>query len=454
MNVTLEKKVDGTGIITVNIEENDYAAKVTSQLKEIGRTHTIPGFRKGHVSIDQLRRRFGKEVKSDVINHEVIDAAVKYLEDNKIEILGQILPVEVKQIDLQDKDYTFQYEIGLQPDINIELNKDITVPFYSIEITDEMIKEQDQALRERFGKQGPGEEVDAKAIVKGTIMELNADGTVKEGDDAIQVVDGIFAPMYFSDKAIADTFLGKKVGDKVVFNPYTATGGNTAELASMLHISKEKAADTKADFEINIAEIIVVTPATLGEEYYKEVFGDSVKDEEQYFAAIKNMIASQLAPNSQILFDREAEKVLCDKYDSMALPATFLKKWLVSRQEELTEDNIDEEYARMEPALKWQVIKGEIARKNDIKIEAGDLESYAKLLARRQLAQYGMANADDDIVDNFAKRFLDNRESRQNIAEQVSDRKLFMCIRAKVNVEEKSVSLDEFKKIANPDAEQ
>lgn len=453
MNVTLEKKEDGTGIITVNVEENDYAAKVTSQLKEIGRTHTIPGFRKGHVSVDQLRRRFGKEVKSDVINRDVIDAAVKYLDDNKIEILGQILPVEVKEINLNDKDYTFQYEIGLTPEVAVELSKDIKVPFYNIEVSEEMVKEQDQALRERFGTQGPGEEVDAKAIVKGSITELNADGTVKEGDDAIRVVDGIFAPMYFVDKTQTALFAGKKVGDKVVFNPWNATGGNEAELASMLHINKEKAAEKKGDFEINIAEIIVLTPATLGEDLYKAAFGDSVKTEDEYYNALRSMIASQLAPNSQILFDRDAEKVLTQKYADMQLPANFLKKWLVSRNEELTEDNIDEEYTRMEPSLKWQVIKEKIAATNDIKIEAGDLENYAKILARRQLAQYGMANADDDLVDNFAKRFLENRESRQNIAEQVGDRKLFMCIRAKVNAEEKTVSLDEFKKLANPDAE-
>ncbi|MBD5214159.1 MAG: trigger factor [Bacteroidales bacterium] len=453
MNVTLEKKEDGTGIITVNVEEQDYAAKVTSQLKEIGRTHTIPGFRKGHVSIDQLSRRFGKEVKSDVINREVIDAAVKYLEDNKVEILGQILPVEVKEINLNDKDYTFQYEVGLAPEVNVELNKDINIPFYTIEVSEEMVKEQDQAVRERFGTQGPGETVDAKAIVKGSIMELNADGTVKEGDDAIQVVDGIFAPMYFTDKAQAELFAGKKVGDKVVFNPWTATGGNTTELASMLHISKEKAEEAKGNFEINISEIIVLTPATLGEDLYKAAFGDSVKTEEEYYNALRSMIASQLAPNSQILFDRDAEKVLTEKYNDIKLPANFLKKWLVSRNEELTDANIDEEYTRMEPALKWQVIKDKIAASNDIKVEAADLESYAKMLARRQLAQYGMVNADDDLVDNFAKRFLENRESRQGIAEQVGDRKLFMCIRAKVNVEEKTVSLDEFKKLANPDAE-
>lgn len=453
MNVTLEKKEDGTGIITVNIVENDYAEKVTSKLKEIGRTHVIPGFRKGHISIDQLRRRFGKEIKSDVINHEVIEEAIKYIDENKIDVMGQIMPVEIKEINLQDKDYTFQYEVGIAPELNIELNKDITVPFYTIEVTDEMVKEQDKALCERFGKQGPGEEADAKALIKGSLVELNADGSPKEGEEAIKVEEAIFGPMYFTDKSQAELFLGKKVGDKVVFNPRKATGDNVTEMSSMLHIDKERAAHVENDFEITITEIIVLTPATHGEELYKEVFGENVKTEEEYFEAIKGMVTSQLAPNSQILFDRDAEKVLTDKYGDMKLPANFLKKWLVSRQEELTAENIDEEYAKMEPALKWQVIKENIVKNNDIKVEQDDVENYAKMLARRQLAQYGMANADDDLVAGFAKRFLENKESQRGIIEQVSDRKLFMCIRAKVNVENKTVSLDEFKKLANPDAE-
>ena len=154
-------------------------------------------------------------------------------------MLGEPLPVEVKEINLDDTDYTFEYEIGLAPEINVEINKDMTVPFYTIEVSDEMLKEQDTALCERFGAQVPGEEVDAKALVKGAIMQLNEDGSVRTDEDAIQVVDGIVAPMYFSDKEQAALFLGKKVGDKVVFNPHKTCNGNAAELASMLHIDKE-----------------------------------------------------------------------------------------------------------------------------------------------------------------------------------------------------------------------
>ena len=177
MNVSIEKIDNVNGKITVSIEENDYKDKVTSELKRIGKTHTLPGFRKGHVTVDQLRRRFGKQVKSDVINQEVYDAVINYIRENKIAILGEPLPVEVKEIDINDADYTFEYEIGITPEFSVDL-KNVNLPYYNIEVSKEMVDEQDVNFRERFGNQVPGEEVDAKALVKGSIMELDRKSVV------------------------------------------------------------------------------------------------------------------------------------------------------------------------------------------------------------------------------------------------------------------------------------
>lgn len=449
MDIKLERKEDGTGIITVNVTENDYEAKVTENLKTIGRTHNIPGFRKGHISMDQLRRRFGRDVKSDVINHEVIESTLNYIRDNKINCLGELLPVEVKEINLNDKDYTFQYEVGLAPDIDVTLDKNTTIPFYTIEVTDEMVKDQDAQLRQRFGKQVDGEEVTDNAFIKGTIMELNADGSVKEGEDAIQNINGMILISHSANKEEAAKFVGKKKGEKVVFNPRTLSNGNEKEIASLLAIDADKAAAVNGDFEFNIGDILVVKEADHDEDFYKAAFNRNFENEQEYYDELKKVIAAQLAPNSQILFDQTAEKVLVEKYGDMKVPANFLKKWLVSRQEGITEETVDEEFARMEPAVKWQIIRDRIAETNEIAPTKEDVESYAKSYARQQLAQYGMYDADDEMVDGFAKRFMEDKNFSRQIVEQVTDRKLFMCIRALVNVEEKTVSLDEFKKLAN-----
>ena len=450
MQVTLEKTSALEGLIKVEVAENDYLPKVNKELKEIGRTRQIPGFRPGHVSLEQLRRRFGKEVKSHVLNEEVFNAVINYLRENKVDILGEPLPVKVEEINLDDKDYTFSYEVALAPEFDVDLNKDMHVPFYNIEVSQEMVDQQDTALRERFGAQVPGETVEGKALVKGAIMQLDAEGNVRSDEEAIQVVDGIVAPMFFKNEAEVEKFNGKKVGDKVVFNPWDTCNGNAAELASMLHTNKEKVADLHDNFEMAISEIIVVKPAEHNEEFYKEVFaGSEVTDEETYFAELRKMIATQ--PNSDMMFNRDVQDEIVKKFGNFDLPAGVLKKWLVARNEGLNAENVEAEYEKMVPGIKWELIQGKIARNQDIKVTEDDVLSFAKGLAFQQFAQYGMTNMDDETLTTYAKRILENKEYGRRIREDVANRKLFNVIKAMVSLDEKTVSLDEFKKLANPD---
>lgn len=452
MQVTLEKTSGLEGLIKVEVAENDYLPKVNKELKEIGRTRQIPGFRPGHVSLEQLRRRFGKEVKSHVLNEEVFNAVINYLRENKVDILGEPLPVKVEEINLDDKDYNFAYEVALAPEVNVELNKDMHVPYYNIEVSQEMVDQQDTALRERFGAQVPGETVEGKALVKGAIMQLDAEGNVRSDEDAIQVVDGIVAPMFFKSETEAAKFEGKKVGDKVVFNPWDTCNGNPAELASMLHTDKEKVADLHDNFEMAISEIIVVKPAEHNEDFYKEVFaGSTVTDEETYFAELRKMIAGQLQPNSDMMFNRDVQDELVKKFGGFELPSGVLKKWLVARNEGLTEENVETEYEKMVPGIKWELIQGTIARKQEIKVTEEDVLNFAKGLAFQQFAQYGMTNMDDETLTSYAKRILENKDYGRRIREDVANRKLFNVIKALVTLDEKTVSLDEFKKLANPE---
>ncbi|MDE6323400.1 MAG: trigger factor [Paramuribaculum sp.] len=451
MNIT-STNIDSVSLrLTVAVEESDYKAKVTEDLKKIGRTHQIPGFRKGHISIKDLERRFGKQVTSDVINQVVYEAVMNYIRDNKLNVLGQPLPVEVKELDLKNqKEFTFEYDLAVAPELDVEVDKNITVPYYNIEVTDAMIDEQDAAFRKRFGAQVPGEEFEKDALVKGSIMQLDENGSIKEGDGAIQVVSGILAPMYFADKDEAAKFEGKKVGDKVVFNPRKATGDNVTELSSMFNIDKERVAEIQGDFEMAISEIIVVKPAEPGEEFYTNVFGkDKVHNEEEYRNAVKELIEGELSGNSDMIFRWEARKVYMEKYGNMELPAELLKKWLIMRNEDLNEENVEESYQRMESDLKWQLILDKIVAKLDVKVEKDDLLEFAKGLAARQFAQYGMTNMDDETITKYAENILADKNYIGRIQEQVGEVKTFNALKEAVALAEETVSLDKFKEIAS-----
>lgn len=450
MEIKFEKSGEIRGVITVNVTEADYEAKVTEKLKEIGKKHVIPGFRKGHISLPELRKRFGREVKSESINDVVINAVFDYIKEQNIHILGQPIPAEAVEIDLQQKDYEFKYDVALWPELNLKVDKSVNLPFYQIEVTDKMVEDQDKSLCERFGTQEPGDEVDSKAVVKGVIEQLDTEGNVVTGEDAIMVQNGIVAPFLFKDKDQEALFIGKHVNDKIVFNPFKASGEQVAEVASMLNIDKEKAAETKGDFQFVISEIIVVKPAEHNQEYFDNVFGkDKVHNEDEYRAALRNMIASSLMPNSFQLFNRDAHDYLMKTYGDMNLDNDLLKKFILMTDRNLTAEQLEADYDKMLPSIKWDIISGEIADKLNVKVTEDDLLARAKFIANQQLQQYGMMNMDEETIADFGRRILSDKNSRKRIAEEVEDLKMFDAIRNNVTIDEKTVSLDEFSKIAS-----
>lgn len=441
----MEKNGNVGGIITVSLEEKDYQEKVSKDLKAIGLKHHIDGFRPGKVPAGILKKMFGKQVLADVINRETVDALFKYIEDQKLSILGEPLSEDSQEVDFDKKDFTFKFEVGLAPEIALDVNKDISVPFYTIKVDEDMVKRQDEAFARRFGSQVPGDAADETALIKGAVVELNEDGTVKE--DGIST-NTIISMEYISSTDEKDKFLGKKVGDKVVFNPAAASKGSAAEVASMLNVEKEQAENIKSDFEFDIKEIIVLKLAEKNQEYFDNVFGkDTVKNEAEYAEKLKEMIATQLMLDSNYRFTLDSQKVIMEKVGKLELPVEFLKKWLKKTNEKINDENVDAEFEKMLPAAEWQLVKEKIAKNFDVKVDDEDLKREAKVLSAQQFAQYGMANVPDEYIEKYANDFLENKEYRQRLIDKAVEDKLFAAIKGAVSLDEKSVSVDEFNEL-------
>lgn len=440
--MTMEKNGNVGGVITVSLEEKDYQDKVNGELKKIGRQRQIAGFRPGKVPAGLLKKMFGKQVLAEVVNRETIDALFKYIEEQKLSILGEPLSDSMQEVDFSSKDFTFKFEVGLAPEFTVAVDKSLKVPYYTITVDDEMVKRQDDAFSRRFGSQVKGEEVDETALVKGEIVELNEDGSVKEGGISTNT---IISMEYISGTAAKDDLMGKKMGDKVVFNPAAVSNGNVSEIASMLNIDKNQAEAIKSDFEFTIKEIIVLKLAEKNQEYFDNVFGkDAVKTEEEYMVKLKEMLATQLMLDSNYRFTIDAQKAIMEKVGKLELPVEFLKKWLVKTNEKIDEANVDAEFDRMLPAAEWQLVKEKIAKELGIKVADDDLKREAKMLAAQQLSQYGMHNVPDEYIEKYAEDFLNNKEQRQRLIDKAVDDKLFAAVKEAATVENKQVSTEEF----------
>lgn len=442
MNVNYAKIDDVRGELTVTIEEKDYSDKVKKQLKEITKTHQEPGFRPGHVPAGIINKKYGKAVKYDVINKEVGEAVFNYIKENGLHVLGNPIPQQNENFNLEDKDFTFTFKVGLAPEFDTHVNKDLHIPYYKIKVTDEMINTQDDALRRRLGKQVPGDTVEENALVKGVITELDTDGNPLEG--GIVVENGIVAPSYFKSEDQKKLFEGKHPGDSIVFNPAATCDNNATEMSSMLNIDKSDVESHSGDFRFDIKEIIVLKPAEHDEEFFKNTFGDRVHNEEEYREAIKNMLAQNLAGDSNYRFSIDAQKAIAGAVGSLNLPDEILKDFLKSQNEALTDENIDEEYVRLRPQLEWELIKEKIAGDLDIKVEEADLLNTARLMAQNQFAQYGMTNVPADMLDKYAKDILNDKKAYNQIYSQTSDMKLYNGIRASVTLDEKDVDVEGF----------
>ena len=197
MNVTINKIDAVNATITVSLEEKDYQDKVKKALRDINMTRPEPGFRPGKVPAGLIQKKYGKAVKYDVVNKEVTDALFNYIKDNEIQVLGNPVPATKEEFDLEAADYTFTFNVGVAPEIDTHVNKDLTVPYYTIEVSDEMVDRQSDMYRNRYGAQVPGETVEPNALVKGVITELNEDGSIKEG--GILNENGIVSPQYFKN---------------------------------------------------------------------------------------------------------------------------------------------------------------------------------------------------------------------------------------------------------------
>ena len=447
MNISQENKSNVSAVVKIEVAKTDYEEKVEKALRSYRQRATIPGFRKGMVPLGMLKKMVGKSILADEINNVVSEALYNYIKENNINVLGEPLPSESQEkIDFDTQEnFTFCFDVAIAPEIAVSLTKKDKLNSYRIAIDDDMVAKQKEAFCNRYGVQEPVEVAGEKDIVKGNFVELDENNAPKEGGIS---VESLLTPAYLKDDAEKAKFVGVKSGEKVIFNPAAACGGNDTELAAMLHIDKEKAADMKSNFEVAVTTILTFRAAEMGQELYDNIFGkDTVKSEEEFTAKTREMLVAQMQPESDYKFGLDARALLEKKVGELELPDEMLKRWLVVSGENRTKESVEEEYPKMLPDLKWQLIKEAIVKKFAVKVDDADMLAMAKKVTRSQFAQYGMMNVPDELLDKYASDMLKDKKTVTNVAERATEEKILAVIKEHVTLTEKELPMDQFYKL-------
>ena len=447
MNIVRKDLDQNNAIVTLSIEKADYTEKVDKKLRDARKKANIPGFRPGMVPVGLIKKMYGKQMLAEEINKLVSDNLYNYIRDNKINILGEPLPNEAEQkaIDFESQEeFEFVFDLGIAPEFEVELTKKDKVKYYSIAVSDDMIENQVKSYTGRYGKYVQEEDVEEKDMLKGELLEM-ADGKVNE--DGLKVQDATLTPAYMKDDAQKALFVGAKKGDVITFNPAKAFENET-EISSMLKISKEAAKTIDSDFQLKIESITRYHESEINQELFDKVYGDGiVKSEDEFRTKIKENIQENLGADSDYKFGIDAQEMLVAKYKDIVFPDAFLKRWVLSSNENLTEETLEQDFPKMIENLKWQLIKNKLEKTNEIKVENADIDAYARKMAKAQFAQYGMIGMDEEMIANYAKDMMKKEETFRNVTDKVAEEKVLAIIKDAVKLDTKEITSEDFNKM-------
>ena len=447
MNIQFDKTSNVSAELTISFEKADYQERVEKALKDYRKKAALPGFRPGQVPLSLMKKRFGGEITAEEVQKLLSEKLYDYLRENKVNMLGDPLASEKQQaIDFDAEQLDFIFDIALAPEFDAKLTDKDKVPYYTIEITDEMIDGQVKAYCQRGGHYEQVEKWQEGDMTKGHIAELDDDGNIKEG--GIVKEDAVMLPDYFKNGDQKKKFDGVGVNTVLTFNPSEAYEGSAIEVSSLLGITKEEAENVKGNFSYQINEITRYVPAELTQELFDRVFGEGVvKSEEEFRGRIKEQLEQQFAKDSEFRFMIDVREYLEKRIGDLEWPDALLKRIMRANNPDKEESYVEDNYAGSVKELEWHLIKEQLADQTAIKVEQPDVLEVVKEQTRDQFAQYGMANVPEEVIERYANEQLQKRDQLDGYVARAVERKLGAALKDVVKLQKKNVSIEDFNKL-------
>lgn len=438
MNVK-QTQVDDLNLkVNITIEKEDYSEAKKKKLNDFRRNADIKGFRKGMAPISLIEKIHGQQALAEAINSVVTEQLNKFIDDNKLNILGEPLPSETA--DKNDWDnadqFNFEFDIALSPKVELTISAEDKIPYHVVTVTEKAVKDYKSSLMKQFGT-------------------LQKSDKVKDGD--FLVVDFVQAETkientYVSLNSITDadikaTFIGHKAGDTMDVD-VNKTFTNDADRAALLKVKKEQLAEMEPIWSMTIREVNTFVDAEPTQQVFDDIFGkDVVKTVEEFDAKVKERLAEEYGQESDYKFMGEAREYLLKK-TNIQLPDAFMKRWLFEANEgKFTKEDIEKEYDAFAQDFRWQMIRNFIMKEQKMNVTKEELLKQAKSLAAYQFAMYGMNNVPDDTLTQFAQKTLSDENQARRIYEKVEDDLVLTYVKETVSLEKKKISLEKMREM-------
>ena len=449
MKISFENPDKINGLLTLVVEEEDYKNDVEKTLKDYRKKANVPGFRPGQAPMGMIKRQFGPSVKMEAVNKIIGQQIYKYVQDNKIQMLGEPLTSEKQApVDIEkDGPYTFMFDIAVAPEMKVSLTGRDKVDYYKIVVDDKTIDQQVDMLASRSGSYEKAENYEGNDMLKGDLRELDENGNTKEG--GITVESAVLMPSYIKVDDQKKLFDGAKLGDIITFNPRKAYPDNDTEVSQLLKIERDAVKDMESEFSYQITEIQRFKKHEVNEELFKQVFGEDtdVKDEAAFRAKIAEGLQEQLVNDSDYKFILDVREHCEKKVGELTYPDALLKRIMLANNKDKGEEFVEKNYEQSIKELTWHLIKEQLIQAQEIKVNDEDIKETAKEAARAQFAQYGMTNIPEEYIENYANEILKKGESVDALVDRSIDRKLAEALKKAVKLNEKEISVEDFNKM-------
>lgn len=435
MNI-VKNQIDELNIqLTVTVAHDDYAEAEKKELQRCKRTAEFKGFRKGMVPMSLIQKVYGERVLGEVVNKVLSDAINNFVKENNIKMVGEALPSE-DQPEIEWKsgnDFTFKFDIATTSEVNFELSKDDKVKVYEIKVSAEAKKEMKDNLLRQFGSLTDAEQAGEDDFV---IVDFAQEG---------KTVEGSYVGVKNVEGEAKSKFLGAKVGDQFDVNVNEAFT-NESDRAYMLKVKKEELASLAPEFHVTVKEVKTFAPAEENQETYDKIFGENqVHNAEEFDKAVTARLEENYKQESDYKLSKDLREYLVKKAD-IKLPEEFLKRWLFNINDgKFSKEEIEKEAPAFFEDFRWQMVRGYIMQKFDLKIEEKDVHEAAQAYVAYQYASYGMGNVPEAILKDSVARVLQDENTSRRIVENVEATKVIEAVKGVVTLKAEKVSVEDFR---------